>query len=70
MSKFDDHDIDRYEWENLIDRWIFNERDRLLLKDRLLNGITYERLAEKYELSEHRTKMIVYKATEKLIKHI
>lgn len=65
-----DIDIPRSEWEHLIDQWIFKERDREMLKRRLLDGICYEPLAEEFDLSVQQTKTIVYKATEKLIKHI
>lgn len=39
-------DLSRPEIENLIDLWIFSERDRKILKRRLLDGIIYERLSE------------------------
>ena len=67
--------IDRFNLSNsevcyLIDQWIRNERDRAILKDRLINGMTYERLAEKHDMSVRQTKNIVYKATEKLVSRI
>ena len=36
---------------NIIDDWIKNERDRQIMKRRLIDGITIERLAEEFELS-------------------
>jgi hypothetical protein len=54
----------------LIEQWIFSERDRAILKRRLLDGVCFEPLAEEFDLSVQQTKTIVYKATEKLIKHI
>ena len=60
----------RSELQYLIDQWIFNERHRLILSDRLFNGTTYERLAEKYELSTQQVKNIVYKAMDRLEKHL
>ena len=39
-------DLSRSELEKLIDEWIFREKDRAILKRRLLDGITYETLAE------------------------
>ena len=50
----------------LIDQWIRNERDRAILKDRLINGLTFERIAEKHDMSVLQTKNIVYKSMEKL----
>ena len=63
--------IDRFNLSNsevcyLIDQWIRNERDRAILKDRLINGLTFERLAEKHDISVRQTKNIVYKSMEKL----
>ena len=70
MSKIDTYNLDRYQWENLIDRWIFNERDREILKRRLLDGICFEPLAEEFNLSVQQTKTIVYKAQNKLFSRI
>ena len=66
----ENYNLSRSEWEHLIDQWIFKERDRAILKRRLLDGICYEPLAEEFDLSVQQTKSIIYKATEKLIKHI
>lgn len=70
MTKMENYNLSRSEWENLIDQWIFKERDREILKRRLLDGICYEPLAEEFDLSVQQVKNIVYKATERLIKHI
>ena len=64
--------IDRFNLSNsevcyLIDQWIRSERDRAILKDRLINGLTYERLAEKHDMSVRQTKNIVYRSMEKLV---
>lgn len=66
-------EISRSELENLIDEWIIGrnaERDRKILKRRLLDGICYEPLAEEFELSVQQTKNIVYKCQNKLFKHL
>ena len=50
MSRNTDRfDIANSEIDYLIDQWIRNERDRAILKDRLINGMTFERLAEKHD---------------------
>lgn len=64
------NDLSRSEWEFLIDEWIFNERDRKILKRRLLDGICFEPLAEEFDLSVRHVKNIVYKAQKKLDKHM
>ena len=63
----------RSEIERLIEEWIIGKnakRDRAILKDRLLDGLTYEKLAEKYDMSVRQVKNIVYKCQEKLFKNI
>ena len=64
------YNLSRAELQRLIDQWIFNERHRIILSDRLFNGTTYERLAEKYDLSTQQVKNIVYKAMDRLEKHL
>lgn len=63
-------DLSRSEWERLIDEWIFSERDRKILKRRLLDGICFEPLAEEFDLSVRQTKNIIYKCEESLFKHV
>lgn len=58
------------EWSYLIDEWIFNERDRKILKRRLLDGIGFEPLAEEFDMSVRQIKNIVYKGVNKLSLHI
>ena len=64
------YNLSRDELQYLIDQWIFNERHRLILADRLFNGTTYKRLAEKYGLSTQQVKNIVYKSMDRLEKHL
>lgn len=61
--------LSRSETEKLIDEWIFSERDRKLLKRRILDDITFEQLAEEFYLSVQQTKSIIYKGYEILAKH-
>ena len=66
-------DISRSEIEYAIDEWIvgkYAERDRLLLRRRLIDGIVFERLAEEFDLSVRQTKAIIYKGQEKIFRHI
>lgn len=63
-------DLSRSQIEYLIDEWVFNERDRRILKRRLLDGIVYEQLAEEFGLSTQRVKAIVYKTQDKVFRHI
>ena len=54
------------EIEQAIDEWILNERDREILKRRLLDGIIFESLSYEFDLSVRHIKNIVYKGEEKL----
>ena len=54
----------------LIAEYIHSERDRALLERRLIDGITFERLAEEQELSVSQVKRIIWKGSEILFSHI
>ena len=58
------------EVEHLIDEWVFNQRDRAILKRRLIDGITFEKLASEFDLSIIQVKRIVKKRQIELFKHI
>lgn len=64
-----DFNLPRSELEHLIDEWIYKEKYRSILKDRLLDGMTYEALAEKYGMSDRQMKRIVYKAEDIFFSH-
>ena len=66
-------DLSRTEIEALIDEYIVGqhaERNRAILKRRLIDGICYEPLAEEFEMSDRQVKRIVYKAEDKLFSKI
>lgn len=63
-------EMSRTEIEGLIDEWIHNERDRKIMKRRLLDGICFEPLAEEFDLSVRQVKNIVYKGEEKIFAHV
>ena len=55
---------------SLIDEHIHHARHRKMLKDRLIDGMTYEQIAEKHDITDRQTKNIIYKATEKILKYL
>jgi DNA-directed RNA polymerase specialized sigma24 family protein len=57
------------EIRNKIDELIHSERNRDLLKRRLIDGLTYERLAEEFDMSVRQVKNIIYKEQEKVLKY-
>ena len=54
----------------LIDQRVLNERDRKLLRRRYIDGITYEQLAEEFDLSRIQVCNIVYKYQKRIFKGI
>lgn len=54
----------------LIDEHIHSDRDRQMLKSRLIDGLTFEQLAEKYDLSVRQVKRIVYKRQDTVFKYL
>lgn len=53
-----------------IEEYIHKKRDRDILKRRLIDGITYEKLAEEFDLSVRNVKYIVYKGQDRIFKHL
>ena len=54
----------------LIDEWIHSERDRKILKRRLIDGIRFEPLAEEFDMSVRQIKNIVREGSTKVFSHI
>lgn len=68
-----DRDLSRTEIEFAIDEWIIGknaERDRKVLRRRLIDGVTFERLAEEQELSISQVKRIIWKNAEIIFRHL
>ena len=51
---------------SLIDEHIHSERDRAILKRRLIDGICFEPLSEEFSMSVRQIQKIVYKEQERL----
>ena len=68
-----DRDLSRTEIEFAIEEWIIGknaERDRKVLRRRLIDGVTFERLAEEQELSVSQVKRIIWKNAEIIFRHL
>ncbi len=64
--------LGRSDLEALIHEWIIGknaERDRAIYSRRLFDGITFERLAEEFDLSPRQTREIVHKCESRLFRH-
>ena len=69
----DVNDLSRSDIEHLIDEWIVGknaQRDRAILRRRLLDGIIYDKRAEEFDLSVRHVKKIVYSGEDRIFKHI
>lgn len=70
MAKLDKYNFSRSEWNNYIEEWIIGrngERDRAIMRRRLFDGVSFEQIAEEYDLSTQRAHEIVYAAQTKLL---
>lgn len=65
MTEYTNSNIDR-----LIEEHIHSERDRAIMKRRLIDGICFEPLAEEFDLSVSQVKRIVYKLEQKIFQFI
>ena len=63
-------DYTNSEISHAIDEVIHSERDRAILKRRLIDGVCFEPLAEEFNLSVRQVKQIVYKAQDKLFDYL
>lgn len=52
--------ISNQDIESAIDSYIPHQRNRQILKRKLVDGITFERVAEEFDLSVRQVKYIVY----------
>lgn len=59
--------------ESVIDEHINGrnaERNRKILKRRYIDGLTYEKIAEEFELSPRYVKTIIYRNEFRIFKHL
>ena len=63
-------DIPRSQWERLIDEWVFSEEHRKILKRNLLDGKTYEQLAEEFDCSRDKIARLVPKLEKRIFNKI
>lgn len=63
-------DLSRTEWEHYINEFIFNEEHRDMLKRNLLDGRTYEQLAEEFDCSRDKVARLIPRLQNRLFKKI
>ena len=68
MREFKDGEFYNSVIEKIIDEVIHSERDRAILKRRLIDGILQEPLAEEFDLSVTRIQQILYQGQDRVFK--
>lgn len=69
-------DVTNEDIQKAIDSWIHSERDRLILKLRLIDGYTFQKISDhlynenKIDIGTRQIGNIVSKCEEKLFKHL
>lgn len=54
----------------IIEDWVHSARDREILCSRYIDGLTFEALAEKHDLSVRHVKTIIYKYEQIIFSHL
>jgi DNA-directed RNA polymerase specialized sigma subunit len=68
--KYDFSTLTNSQLSELIDDWIRDERNMEILKDRFINCLTFDEIADKYCICERHVKRIVYKYGDHLLSKI
>lgn len=63
-------DLSRDDIVFLIQQFVFSRRDRQVIYDRLIDGLTFEQLGEKHGMSVRQIKNIVRKNKEIVFGHV
>ena len=70
MIDFERMNISTSQLDKLVDEWIYDERDRLLVKRKLMGHKTYEQVAEEFEISPRTAITIVHRGLDIIVRHI
>ena len=62
--------LSRSDWDHLIDEWILSERYRGILKRKILDDWSHERIAEREGLSVNGVKKIIARCVNVLREHM
>lgn len=63
-------DLSRTEWEHYIDEFVFDEEHRAMLKRNLLDGRTYEQIAEQFDCSRDKIARLIPRLQNRIFKKI
>ena len=63
-------DYSRTEISEAIEEWVLNEKYRKAMYKRLIDGHTFEQIAEELDMSPRQIKRIVYKCEDIIFRHL
>ncbi len=63
-------DLSRDEIVWLIQQFVFSKRDRTIIYERLIDGLTFDQLSAKHNLSVRQVKNIVRKNKDAVFSHV
>lgn len=63
-------DYSRTELTEAIAEWALNQKHREIMHRRLIDGLTFEAIAEEFEMSPRQIKRIVYKCEDVIFRHL
>ena len=73
MSKLDNTNLSAQDVANVIDNYVIGnkaERNRAIIKRRLIDGVSYEKLAEEFDLSPKQVQNVIKKYEYKIFTHL
>ena len=62
-------DCPRSKIENIIEEYVYNKKDRLILRMKWLDEETYHSIAEQFDMSDRGVQYIVERYRKKLLKY-
>lgn len=63
-------DYSKTELTEAIEEWILNDKHRFIMRKRLIDGHTFEAIAEEVDMSPRQIKRIVYKCEDTIFRHL
>ena len=67
MKKLKEKNIPRTTLENLIEEYLYTEKEKTFFREKVFDDLTFEEIAEKHFISVQRAKEIVYGSRDKII---
>ena len=56
--------------EEMINQWIFNKQRRKIVRDKLIDGLSFNEIAKKYKMSPRQAQNVLEEATRTLREHL